>query len=452
MKANSLKNIIIILKILVVFVLHTILSIRSANAVGPYLESAHGSSSYGVKRSSTPDYPKGHCAHCHEAHAGIGGNEPAPVGGPMDYTLFYYNYVNQTDGFCFECHNTTTYQETSFNNYSYSYRAGGDSTTCPDTILSAFSFIDETGNPVLNCGSSSGSSHKLTDIKSFITGKWGYTADSNPCAACHDPHRAKKDPHTSGSRGWPVSRPSGHADTSTWELYGDDATEKMSNYSVNYQAPYQNKTLSTYEPDGSATQDGSNLTNYVTFCTDCHTNVVNSIYSNALGRYLKPIDWNVEKHGKGNADVSLCGNDPYPSGSSGLGKVLSCTDCHEPHGSTNAFLTRNKVNGDVLDGNIGSFSTTDWHYLCDSCHKDDKEINTNCQEDHWFISHHSNQGCNSDRPYNPSNCSKCHSGSGGSNSPSCYNMNRSKLICTNCHYHGSSVTDADYSPTTRRTF
>jgi len=46
----------------------------------------------------------------------------------------------------------------------------------------------------------------------------------------------------------------------------------MSDYSVGYtyQAPYYFNSTITYEPDGSATANGSNLTDYVTFCTDCH--------------------------------------------------------------------------------------------------------------------------------------------------------------------------------------
>ncbi len=422
---------------------------------GAYLDSAHGNSSYGVKRNAAgfpADYTKGLCAHCHEQHASIDGAEPEPVSGPGTYTLFYDNYVNQTDGFCFACHNVTgTYQNPPFNNYNYSYRAGGyTAITCPVSILSAFSFINETGSPVFNCSSAVGTSHKLTDIQTFIAGKWGYTADSNPCAACHNPHSAQRDPHTSGSRGWPVSLPSLHdsQDNNAWGLWGDVAAERINNYTSSYQAPYRYNSTVTYEPDGSTTQDGSNLTDYVTFCTDCH-NTINTIYSTTLGRNLRTIDWNNEKHGKGNADGSLCGDAPYPSGTSGLGKVLSCTDCHEPHGSPNVFLTREEVNGGALAGSIGAFSTTDWQYLCDRCHNDDQEINGGCQADHYYITHHSNEGCNTDRPYNPVGCGTCHdSGGGGSDCMA----DREKKICTDCHYHGSSVTDADDTPTTRRTF
>jgi hypothetical protein len=221
----------------------------------------------------------------------------------------------------------------------------------------------------------------------------------------------------------------------------------MKDYTLSYQAPYRFNSTTNYEPDGSTTtQDGSNLTDYVTFCTDCH-NATNMIYSTTLGRNLKTIDWNNEKHGKGDADGSLCGDAPYPSGISGLGKVLSCTDCHEPHGSPNRVLIRNEINGDVLAGDITTITSTDCSapysdnnkeiaYLCDRCHQDDIEINSSCQEDHWYITHHSNTGCNSDRPYNPNSCASCHSSGGGGGGCS---SNRSANNCNCCHYHGSSA-------------
>jgi len=60
---------------------------------GPYLSSAHGNSTYGVKRTATgfpTDYPQGLCAHCHEQHASIAGAEPAPdsPAGPDYYLRF----------------------------------------------------------------------------------------------------------------------------------------------------------------------------------------------------------------------------------------------------------------------------------------------------------------------------------------------------------------------------
>ncbi len=406
---------------------------------GAYLDSAHGSSSFGVDRSSTDalGYAQGNCAHCHEQHASIAGSEPAPAGGAKPFLLFCPNMQHQTEGACFKCHvDTGSFQEgVGLNNYSYSYRAGGWTSDPVDDVLEAFSFTAPS------------SSHNLSDIVTFIDGKWGYTAASNPCVACHDPHAAQGDPanssavKSSGARGWPVSRPSEHS-VSPWNLWGDDYTapgsgngERMNNYTSNYQAPYRFEgSPDAYEPDGTTTTDGSNLTDFNSLCTDCH-NATNVIESTNLGRPLRTIDWDNEKHGKGDADSSLCGDNPYPAGATGLGKVLSCLDCHEPHGSANAFLIRKEVNGGVLGGSIDSFATTDWHYLCDRCHQDDKEINGGCQEDHYYQIHHVSTGCNDERPYSPTSCAACHSASPGSGCGS----GKNKKVCTECHFHGSSA-------------
>ncbi len=401
---------------------------------GPYINSAHGDTTSGVSRNSTAalGYTRGNCAHCHEQHASINGSEPAPASGtPDEYALFYTNFVSQTDGVCLKCHvQIGSEQAGGITNRSYSYRAGGWTSDTLADITEAFSFTSPS------------SSHNLSDIKTFISGQWGYTADSNPCVACHNPHAAQGDPlgdstspKSSATRGWTVARPAEH-NSSPWGLWGDDPGEKMSDYTADYQAPFRFGSTITYEPDGSTTQDGSNLADFNTFCTDCH-NTTNTIYSSNLGRNLRTIDWDNEKHGRGNADTSLCGDDPYPNGTTGLGKVLSCLDCHEPHGSTNAFLIRPEANGGVLGGTVGSFSTTDWHYLCDRCHQDDKEIDPACQEDHYYISHHQNTGCNSDAPYTPFSCGSCHSGGGGGGPASC-TSSRAKKICTDCHFHGST--------------
>jgi len=86
------------------------------------------------------------------------------------------------------------------------------------------------------------------------------------------------------------------------------------------------------------------MPDYNEFCTDCH-NSSNTIYSTTLGRNLRTIDWNSEKHGKGNADSYIMVDSPYTAGSCSLGYILACTDCHEPHGSSNDFLIRTDVNG-----------------------------------------------------------------------------------------------------------
>jgi predicted CXXCH cytochrome family protein len=345
---------------------------------GTYLDSAHGSTSYGVNRSSTSTlgYGRGNCAHCHENHASIEGNEPEPAGGsPSAYLLFADNFVDQTDDVCFDCHDGTATVQLVYNR-SYSYRAGDWSDDTVNDILEAFSYT------------SPASSHNLADIKTFITAAgqsaWGYNSSSNPCVACHNPHAAQGDPanasdsaKSSGTRGWPVSRPSEHAN-SPWGLWGDGASEKMNNYTTNYQAPYLFGSTTTYEPDGSATVNGSNLTDFNTFCTDCH-NTTNVITSTALGT-LKKINWTGTDAGALGADIhgQKKGRDgqnnkgtlkaPYNEASL-VDITLSCLDCHEPHGSNNAFLLRQEVNGvaiglQILSDNSNGSVTQ----FCQACH------------------------------------------------------------------------------------
>ncbi len=358
---------------------------------GFYTNSAHGNNStYGVKRSATgfpSDYPRGLCAHCHEQHASINGAEPGPISGaPSRYALFYSNYVDQTDGFCYNCHTDSGSLQSggSLLNRSYSYRAGGWTSDTINDILEAFSIA------------SPGTSHNLSDIQTFIKTNataqgWGYTDDFTPCVACHNPHAAQGDPSNSPNstksvvtRGWPVSRPSLHStDNNSWGLWGDVAGERMSTYST-YQAPYRFNSIIAYEPDGSTTQTGSNLTDYVTFCTDCHNNT-NNITSTSLG-LLNKFDWNTEKHGGGAADTTpltgACADilDPYLTSANCGSYVLACTDCHEPHASPNIFLIRKMVNGGLdsvaplvtVTSGTGTGpeggSGKEWAFLCINCH------------------------------------------------------------------------------------
>jgi len=425
---------------------------------GPYTDSAHGNTTYGVNRSSISsfNYSKGNCAHCHEQHASIGGSEPTPTGGPDKYALFYKNHSSQTDNFCFKCHtDLNSLQGTigALYNYSYSYRAGAcPSSSCNENdILELFSYT------------SPNSSHNLNDILNFINGKWGYTSDSNPCVACHNPHRVQGDPanssfpKSSSTRGWPVSRPSLHSkDNSSWGLWGDDPTERMSSYAsgYTYQAPYRYGSTTTYEPDGSTTTDGSNLTDFVTFCTDCH-NSINTISSTVLGT-LKKINWETtggdsssagDKHGKNYATNSTCLKPPYGNNNCTSvinNYVLSCLDCHEPHGAPNAFLIRKEVNGGILNGTV-STGTSDYGYLCGKCHLDDSNFGGSANR--WEGVHH----CKGDYPYNQSSCGSCHSGSGGTGTSVCGKRIMPAIPCSNCHYHGSSA-NATVSPSPRRTF
>ena len=679
--------------LIVVGVLFWVLSCGGmATAFDFHADSAHGNESYGVNRLDT-GYDIGDCAHCHDTF-------DKTICGVNPLMLFVPDYsTSQTENFCFECHKGVgTLQDPAFNNYNYTQRVNGYTYTYfPTNIFDAFSYIDETGNSVYNLGYSTGTSHKLTDIKNFLDGRWGYTADSNPCMACHNPHIAQRDPHAAGSRGWPVSRPSGHTAPSTWQLWGDDPDERMNQYTTyqapaalcldnspdatytihhdegnevvaedqrlnagvwislgtyplghdgvddyvelaqspngiviadaikcnlveawdiimdntdaayvgddwalggdpcvgfygpdyeyslkgdgsdtatwtpyiaeagdynvygmwpvhcyqpytGYNAPYtvhysdgsqtirvdQRNTsnrveewnllgtfsfvegtsgyvvlsddidccgvaadaimwekvrpggaeevivdnpdgngtpteswpsstslagyygddyqyhnegtgadfrwtitvtipgtyeifvrwVGVHEPELSATGDGSNLTDYVTFCTDCHNNS-NTIYSNVLDRNLYTFDWNVEKHGLGNADDD---NDSMTEVKAPYGDntryVLACTDCHEPHGTQNNLLIRPYVNNQWV--RIKTYGTgygpypnsrpnKEWIYLCGRCHgqlaRYDGHIHSNDID---------GDGEN--------DCTSCHGGG-------------TYRICSDCHYHGNTTID-----------
>jgi len=387
---------------------------------------------------STAGYSKGNCAHCHEQHTSVNGAEPAPSTGPIDTLIFDTSNTNQSTNFCFDCHGTgaPVYQDGGFvTNRSYSYRAGAWTADTLSDVETAFSQT---------------SSHNLADVLAYAAAQaWNFSPISNACSVCHDPHLVQGDPanapnsaKSSGSRGWMVTRPSQHPTTNLW---GDGAGEKMSDYSASYQAPLTFGSPypagATYEPDGSGTTTGTNLADINTFCLDCHANEVPStgtVSANpaTTAGKLTAINWNTDKHGKGNADNSLCGNNPYPSGAAGLGKVLSCLDCHEPHGSANVYLIRGEVNGAVPAGAIGSLATTNWSFLCDRCHQDDLEISGSCQADHYYITHHDNAtGCSNEQAYAPAACGACHSSGINTGCGS----SRVQLICTNCHYHGSTA-------------
>jgi cytochrome c553 len=376
-----------------------------------YTWSAHGNTSYGVNRSSIAafGYSIGNCAHCHEQHASIGGSEPAPTGNaPLPYELFYTGLspVEQTYFFCEYCHmdpnGPNQIQISMPPQYDYSRISGGDNNTCPNNIRTAFGFIADDcsgASATTICGSTYGSAHCLRDIVTFLSGtSWGFTSAIDPCSGCHNPHRAQQDTHATGrlqGQKLPgvVSLPSDHSkDNQAWKLWGDDLNERMSYYTSNYQAPcryphdpvtYPSLCESGYEPDGSITTNGSNMFDSVTFCLSCHQYNLPSTRIAALAN--KPprqvagktniIYWDTSTSGDEHGQKHDPNNwylwplkSPYTQGDS-FNYVLSCLDCHEPHGSPNEYLIRQGINGKsgiVIPGPPAPYGSYD--AVCDACH------------------------------------------------------------------------------------
>ena len=296
---------------------------------------------------------------------------------------------------------------------------------------------------------------ELKDIKIFLPDNGVIVVSSNPCNACHNPHAAQGDPLGDGggttavkntilaNRGWPVSRPSLHStDNSSWGLWGDGAGEKMSTYassvSGNYLAPYQYNTTSAYEPAACTSLcNGSELTDYVTFCSDCHDDS-NTISSTTLSRNLYKFAWASEKHGGTDAtnDGTFGGTTiddliaPYNE-SSVTDYVLACTDCHEPHGSANRFLIREGVNGGTSTTSVTLLAsstpdnTMEWKSLCSKCHDTSTDNNK--------AVHH--RAYDQEFGASVTECAYCHE-------PDADDMRN----CLQCHYHGSTQWPAVSDP------
>ncbi len=121
-----------------------------------------------------------------------------------------------------------------------------------------------------------------------------------------------------------------------------------------------------YEPANNSTADGSNLPNFVNYCTtQCHARA--DVYSTKYGRNLRQIDWGTsgDIHGKRKNDAASMGYTVAPYGNEDYNYVLSCMDCHEPHGSQNEWLLRTTVNG---KDNISVTFAGGWWQFCTACH------------------------------------------------------------------------------------
>jgi len=384
---------------------------------GDYQDSAHGNDEYGVNRSDDmlSVYATGNCAHCHEQHSSINGEEPRPVGNaPSGFLLLADGFntsktgstYTQSDNVCFQCHaSTASLQVNGITNYNYSKNFGG----APITVTSIMDAFKQ------------GSYHNLYDIQRYITGVSGtksfddFPADTNPCSGCHNVHLARANWRTPGDPiSTAISLPSDHNN-----LWGDDTTERMDAWGTSaYQPPLYGSSSTMLEPDGASSDRATQAVktpDYSTFCIDCH-NANDDVYSTDKGRNLKKFNWGEEMHGGGSAvDWGNATEMKSPYVDTSLGSyVLSCMDCHEPHGSTNRTLIRRSVNTNTVNLPPGS---SDWDQLCSSCHIAVSDGNTMKRFHHKV---------RDDAGYA---CEHCH-------------INGTKsgemVSCIKCHYHSSA--------------
>jgi hypothetical protein len=401
---------------------------------GPYRDSAHGNSVYGVNRSTLDgkfaDYATGNCAHCHETHASMQGVEPEPALGPAPHTLFadsinptrVQNPYLETDNFCFYCHSDSSGQQVRNQDYSTTF-GGGTAGDGPQSIMAAFNQV---------------SYHNLYDIWNFLSNDPVYAAwfakRGNPCSACHNSHLAKRN-WDSGQPGFPllsVMSMLGGSDS----LWGE--TEVMASY-FGYEAPYA--FSATREPAGVGDQNGSNTPDYIALCNNCH-NPGAVLLSTTLNREINKINWdsiglNPDKHGALSRDGASYFREPYLTAAGAKSNmVLSCLDCHEAHGSASIMLLRSRVNGEDLEATVDT--TDNLSLSCKRCHTDDLAAAAGTGEaDKWEFIHHTA----ADAPYAQAVCTDCHAIDGST-----------PIACGNCHGHGMDDSWAGANQTGRRTF
>ncbi|MEJ2691280.1 MAG: cytochrome c3 family protein, partial [Deltaproteobacteria bacterium] len=335
------------------------------------------------------------------------------------------NTYLETDDFCFYCHSSISGQMVRNQDYSTTF-GGAIIGSGPQSILDAFN---------------QASYHNLYDITNFLNndatfGPW-FAKLGNPCSACHNSHLAKRN-WDSGQVGFPLLSTISPLPDVNGVLWGE--TELMNTY-FSYEAPFA--LPNSWEPAGFGEEDGGKTPDYISFCTSCH-NPDKTIWSTTLNRELKKINFgntglNQEKHGAVARDGTDFFREPYATAAALKSNfILSCLDCHEPHGSENIMLLRRRINGENLEGAITT--TDDMSYACKRCHTDDlaAAAGTN-QANRWQYIHH----IASDAPYSQATvCTDCHSTADGS----------SPVACGNCHGHGMDDTWAGANMSGRITF
>lgn len=191
----------------------------SANCEGgTYFSSAHGNSTSGVNRQAVtglpyPDavpYAVGHCGHCHEMHASVGGSEPTPPAAEASgatssqlYSVFRTNYGANRNELCYACHETFNFTGTpdpplGAGRY-YVYRGKADYLTSTHNTSSSnqWPLTPPPGPTYLDAGNCNNchNPHGYNDGTGVIPSML-FKREETLCVECHDGSPALRDVKT----------------------------------------------------------------------------------------------------------------------------------------------------------------------------------------------------------------------------------------------------------------
>ncbi len=341
------------------------------------------------------------CTACHDVHGGAG-----PFTGMTRA---------EDENLCYSCHTDGVIRNDALSNN----RPGGYSLA--DDIEQAFAMPQKHDHGTV-----------------FSKGGESYTLE---CVSCHNVHlvNGRYWDAQEGNRS-PVTRFAGNDDNfPVTEVWGDDLGEKMDDFAERgsgsggwYYSTARGEVISfdqpaVYQPPkaGSGWEwefAGDVLPDYTTLCLDCHTYRMSDADPpvnwgqgiDCTDNSIDPPDQRVEcgaQHGLGAANRPSAWGDPYKYGSAGnpdpifsepgvsrgrgayhfmrwpydsvqrnagINFVLSCTDCHEAHGSNRGSIIRDRFNVSANgDCGTGGNSSPDgencsdggnWNSFCNGCH------------------------------------------------------------------------------------
>ncbi|MCG3138853.1 MAG: hypothetical protein HJJLKODD_02722 [Phycisphaerae bacterium] len=254
--------------------------------------------------------------------------------------------VNEEEGFCYSCHSPGGVINEALSNGWF----GGAYSNFADSIAAAF---DQTHIHPVN-DSSAGHQFML-----------GLQSLELECESCHDPHQPTGKYWAAISNQTPITM------VGTGQLWGDQPAEKIGAYDPahTYAAPFIGAAGVDLSGDplpvdgsGYSQMTATVLPDYNSLCLSCHQYAMD---------HVAAINWSVSKHGSaaaeplGPAGWPLAA--PYESTQRGQ-YYLACIDCHEAHGSANAWMFKRSINGAALTEIITGESADEWRPACNQCH------------------------------------------------------------------------------------